>query len=229
MLLVHIRSISDTGEEYFVEARVTLREIGMMTNTQECMDLSSFSRHSFGRGRGLAVLCLWTGLAPLSAIRFVPSRCRVWLLQLFGAQIGIGVLIKSHVRVRYPWRLRIGEYSWIGEDCWIDNWAEVEIGNNVCMSQGAYLCTGNHDWSDLSFAIMPQPITIGDGVWVGAQAVLGPGVVLGTGSIAAIGSVVTRSVPDWEIHAGNPATLRRQRRMRPTNLVECIDDMTAAK
>lgn len=178
------------------------------------MDLSSFSRHRFVRGRGLAVLCLWAGLEPLGTSRFLPSRCRVWLLKMFGAHIGEGVLIKAHVRVRYPWRLRIGEHSWIGENCWIDNWASVTIGNDVCLSQSAYLCTGNHDWSDPSFAISPQPITIGDGVWVGSHAVLGPGVEMGTGAIAALGSVITRNVPDWEIHAGNPATKQRLRLMR---------------
>lgn len=192
-----------------------------MTSTQACMDLSKFSRHRFERGRGLAVLCLWSALAPLGACRFLPSRCRVWLLKLFGAQIGRGVQIKAHVRVRYPWRLCIGEYCWMGEDCWIDNWASVTIGKSVCLSQGVYLCTGNHDWSDLSFAVSPRPITIGDGVWVGARAVLGPGVELGTGSIAAIGSVVTRSIPDGEIHAGNPAVMRRIRTMRLPDPTSC--------
>jgi putative colanic acid biosynthesis acetyltransferase WcaF len=193
------------------------------------MDLSKFSRHRFGRGRGLVVVCLWSALAPLGASWFLPSRWRVWLLRLFGAQIGNGVLIKAHVRVRYPWRLRIGEHSWIGDGCWIDNWAPVTIGKNVCLSQSAYLCTGNHDWSDPSFAIAPQPITIGDGVWVGAHAVLGPGVQMGTGSIAAIGSVVTRSIPDWEIHAGNPSTMQRVRLMRSSNPAEHADDRILAR
>lgn len=185
-----------------------------MTNTQRCMDLSKFPRDRFRRGRGRVVIALWYALAPFSALRIWPSCVRVWLLKLFGAQIGSGVLIKPSVYVRYPWRLRIGDNSWIGEECWIDNWAVVTIGDNVCLSQRAYLCTGNHDWSDPAFAIIPGSIIIGSGAWVGCHAVLGPGVKMGIGSIAAIGAVVSRNIPDWEIHAGNPAKVRHIRVMR---------------
>lgn len=185
-----------------------------MASTQECVKLSSFSRRHFERGRGFVVLCLWAVLAPVVTFRFLPSSCRVRLLRLFGARIESGVLVKAHVRVRYPWRLRIGKDCWIGEDCWIDNWAPVHIGSNVCVSQGVYLCTGNHDWSDPAFAISPRPIAIEDGAWIGARAVLGPGVHMGIGSVAAIGSVVIREVAEWEIHAGNPAIFRRTRVMR---------------
>lgn len=122
----------------------------------------------------------------------------------------------------------MGENCWIGEECWIDNWAPVELSNNVCLSQGAYLCTGNHDWSDPSFAIEPRPIAIRDGAWVGARVVLGPGVEMGTGSIATIGSVVIRSIPDWEIHGGNPARMHHKRLMRSRSTGEPVRDPVPA-
>jgi putative colanic acid biosynthesis acetyltransferase WcaF len=92
----------------------------------------------------------------------------------------------------------------------------VEIGSNVCVSQGAYFCTGNHDWSDRHFRLLVAGIRVEDGCWIGAKAILCPGVSIHSHAIAAAGSVVTRDIPAWEIHGGNPATFRR---VRP-NLVE---------
>jgi putative colanic acid biosynthesis acetyltransferase WcaF len=118
------------------------------------------------------------------------------------------------MRVKYPWRLAIGDDSWIGEDCWIDNLGDVSIGRNCCLSQGSYLCTGNHDWSDEAFALMVGDIRIEDGCWVGARAMLLPGVTLRTGAVAAAGSVIAHSIPPQEIHAGNPARCVRKRTLR---------------
>ena len=175
--------------------------------------LRQFPKYSFDRGRSFFVICLWRVTA---LWLFIPlSTFRRLLLRLFGATIGTGVVLKGRLRVRYPWRLAIGQDSWIGEDCWIDNWVPVTIGNNVCISQSAYICTGNHDWADPHFAITPEPIVIGNSAWVGARAVIGPGVELGTGAIAGIASVVISSVPSWEIHAGNPARFVKTRRVRP--------------
>jgi putative colanic acid biosynthesis acetyltransferase WcaF len=141
------------------------------------------------------------------------SGVRVRLLRLFGASIGTGVVIKPGVRIKYPWLLTVGDHSWIGEDCWIDNLATVRIGNNACLSQGSYLCTGNHDWSDPAFGLIVKPITLADGSWVGAKAMICPGVDLGVESIAAAGSVVMKSIPAGEIHAGNPAEFVRRREL----------------
>ena len=142
--------------------------------------------------------------------------------RLFGAEVAPGVVIKPGVRVKYPWRLTIGANSWIGEDCWIDNLDQVTIGRNACLSQGAYLCTGNHDWSDSAFGLMTKPITIGDGAWIGAMSVIGPGVVLGECAVALVGSVVTSSIPAFEMHSGAPSRLTRTRGFRVPE--KCTDE-----
>jgi putative colanic acid biosynthesis acetyltransferase WcaF len=136
------------------------------------------------------------------------------LLRLFGAKIGAGVVIKMGVRVKYPWRLSVGEHAWLGEDCWIDNLADVTVGANACISQGAYLCTGNHDWRAPRFDLIVKPITLDDGAWVGARATIAPGVRLHVCAVAAAGSVVTHDIPAFEIHAGNPSTFVRTRVVR---------------
>ena len=177
------------------------------------VDLSTFNNSWYHPGCSILVQASWFFIGlPLLRCSVIPSSTfRVHLLRVFGASIGSSVVIKAGVRVKYPWLISIGDHSWIGEDCWIDNLATVRIGNNVCLSQGSYLCTGNHDWSDPAFGLIVKPITLADGSWVGAKAVICPGVELNENAIAAVGSVVTRSIPPGEIHGGNPAQFVRRR------------------
>ncbi len=154
---------------------------------------------------------LFVGL-PLFSSRWLPfSRLRVALLRAFGAQVGTGVVIHSEVRVKYPWHLQAGNDCWIGERAWIDNLTTVRLGNDVCISQDCYICTGNHNWSDPAFGLIVRTVELGNGSWAAARSVLLPGVVLGEGAIAGAGSVVTQAIPPFEVYAGNPATFVRMR------------------
>jgi len=177
------------------------------------VQLSKFNNDWYSPGRSRIVQALWFFLgAPMVRSSLLPSSSlRVWLVRRFGGQIGPGAVLKPGVRIKYPWHLSMGDHSWLGEDCWLDNLEQISIGNNVCISQGAYLCTGNHDWSDGSFGLIVKPITLRDGSWVGAKCIIGPGVEFGECAIAAAGSVVTKSIPEYEIHAGNPARFVRRR------------------
>lgn len=176
-------------------------------------DLSTYNNSWYKPGRGFLIASAWFffGL-PLLRSKINPlSGLRCVLLRLFGAQIGVSVEIKPGVQVKYPWLLKVGDHTWIGENVWIDNLVPITIGSNVCLSQGAYLCTGNHDWSDPAFGLIVKPINIEDGAWVGAKSIITPGIQIGKCGIAAAGSVVTKDIPAYEIHAGNPAQFLRQR------------------
>jgi len=161
------------------------------------------------------VIALWHFIgSPIVRSNLIPvSRVKCNILHLFGAKIGRGVYAKPGLRVKFPWYLAVGDHCWLGEDVWIDNLAPVTIGANVCISQGAYLCTGNHDWSLPDMKLFRRPIVLNDGSWVGARATVCPGVTLGTGAIAAAGSVINKDIPAWEIWAGNPARFVRARRL----------------
>jgi putative colanic acid biosynthesis acetyltransferase WcaF len=98
-------------------------------------------------------------------------------------------VIKPRVTVKYPWFLELGDHVWLGEGVWIDNHTTVAIGSDVCISQGAYLFTGNHDWNDPRFRFFCHPITIADGAWVGAKAIVCPGSVLARMSVVGAGVV----------------------------------------
>lgn len=191
--------------------------------------LATFENSWYSPGRSFAWQAAWffLGLPVLRSSLIPSSSLRVRLLRLFGARVGSGVVIKPGVRVKYPWRLSIGNDCWIGEDCWIDNLDDVVIDHDVCISQGAYLCTGNHDWSDPSFGLIIRPIKLETGSWIGARAVLAPGVVLREGAIAAAGSVVQRGIPAYEIHSGNPATFVRRRNVDERPIQQMVATKTA--
>jgi len=112
-----------------------------------------------------------------------PSRLKVIMLRMFGANIGQGVIIKPSVIIKYPWKLSIGDHSWIGEQVWIDNLDQVTIGNHCCISQGAMLLCGNHDYNKPTFNLMMKPIKLEDGVWIGAKCLVGPGVTAKEGAV----------------------------------------------
>lgn len=152
--------------------------------------------------------------APLIRSSLLPfSNIRSRLLRLFGAEIARGVVLKPGIRVKYPWLLMVGNHTWIGEDVWIDNLVQVIVGNNACISQGAYLCTGSHDWSDPAFGLRLGPINVEDGAWIGARAMICPGVRIGECAVASAGSIVTKNIPAFEIHAGNPAQFVKTRQI----------------
>jgi putative colanic acid biosynthesis acetyltransferase WcaF len=130
---------------------------------------------------------------------------KVFLLKAFGAEVGNGVVIKPSVNIKYPWKLKIGEHSWIGEGVWIDNLAEVVIGNNVCISQGALLLCGNHNYKKETFDLMLGNIVLEEGVWIGAKAIVCAGVICATHSVLSVGSVVTKNTVAFGIYQGNPA------------------------
>ena len=138
------------------------------------------------------------------------------LLRIFGAKIEKGVIIKPRVHIKYPWFLEIGKNSWIGEGVWIDNLAKVSIGDNVCLSQGVVLQTGNHDYQKKHFDLIIKGIHIKSGAWIGSFGIIAPGVKVGTHAVLTIGSVATSNLMAYSIYKGNPAQKIRQRKIAST-------------
>ncbi len=177
------------------------------------MRLKAYDNSWYRPGRSLLWRVTWLFVGqPLFGCSLLPfSGLRILLLRCFGASVGSGVVIHSGVQVKYPWHLLIGNDCWIGEHAWIDNLTTVRLGNDVCISQGAYICTGNHDWSDPAFGLMVRPVSLGDGTWAGARSVLLPGTRLEKYGVIAAGSVASGNIPESNIYGGNPASFLRMR------------------
>ncbi len=130
---------------------------------------------------------------------------------MFGAKVGVGVVIKPNVNIKYPWFLEVGSHCWIGEGVWIDNLAKIIIGNNVILSQDSYLLTGSHDYKITTFDLMLGEILLEDGVWIGAKAIVCPGVKCHSHSVLSVGSIATQDMDPYTIYQGNPAIVKRER------------------
>ena len=177
------------------------------------VDLSRFDNSTFSKEAGVFKILCWmvvNGLVFKSSF-FPLVSLKVYLLKAFGAQVGAGLVIKTNVNIKFPWKLTLGDHVWIGEQVWIDNLDRVSIGNHVCISQGALLLTGNHDYKSVSFDYMNGPIYLEDGVWIGAQSTVCPGVRCSSHSILAVGSVATNDLEAYTVYQGNPAQPIRKR------------------
>jgi putative colanic acid biosynthesis acetyltransferase WcaF len=155
---------------------------------------------------------LWMVFEPL--FRWSPRPCFGWrrfVLRAFGAAVERNVHIYNTARIYFPWNLTIGDFSAIGEEALIYNLGRVTIGRRVTISHRAHLCAGSHDYTFASMPLLKPPITIADGVWICADAFIGPGVHVRAGAIVGARAVVTRDVDPWTIVAGNPATFLKTR------------------
>jgi putative colanic acid biosynthesis acetyltransferase WcaF len=178
-------------------------------------NLTSFNNDWYNSGASFLKRALWYRLSGLFVhSRFPFSRFKVFLLRLFGAKIGKGVVIKPGVNIKSPWLLEIGHYSWLGENVWIDNLVKVKIGANCCLSQGAFLLTGNHNYKKSSFDLLTGEITLEDGVWIGAKATVCPGVICYSHSVLTVGSVASGKLEAYGIYRGNPAEKIREREIK---------------
>lgn len=186
-----------------------------MITDQHTVNLANYNNDWYNPGAGVLKRTLWyfvNGLFFINPLNPV-SSVKVWLLRLFGGHIGNGVVIKPGVNIKYPWYLTIADHTWIGENVWIDNLANVMIGSHVTVSQGAMLLTGSHDYKKTTFDLITGSITIEDGAWIGAKAVVCPGVTCGPHSVLAVGSVATANLEVYTIYQGNPAIPKRERHL----------------
>jgi putative colanic acid biosynthesis acetyltransferase WcaF len=177
------------------------------------VDLSRYNNDWYDPGAGPIKRFCWylVNMVFFQSYLLPVSSLKVSLLKMFGAKIGAGVIIKPAVNIKYPWFLEIGDHTWIGENVWIDNLVKVTIGKHVCLSQGAMLLTGNHNYKKVTFDLMVAGISLEDGVWIGAQSLVCPGITCLSHSVLAAQSVATDNLEPYFIYSGNPAQKIRER------------------
>lgn len=170
-------------------------------------DLSIFRLPPNFRGRSALMVQLWW-LVQASFFRWSPQfayRFRNWLLRCFGARVGKNVLIRPTATITYPWKVRIGNYAWIGDHAVLYSLGEIEIGAHAVVSQSSYLCAGDHDYTQSDFPIRGRKITIGEQAWLAADVFVAPGVTIGDGAVIGARSSVFHDMPAGMVCLGSPA------------------------
>jgi putative colanic acid biosynthesis acetyltransferase WcaF len=184
----------------------------------ETQDLQRFALPDKFRGRSSVLVQLWW-LVQSTLFRGSPQFMYGWrsfLLQLFGARIGTGVLVRPTARITYPWNLSIGDYSWIGDFAELYTLDKIDIGRCSVVSQHVYICTGSHDTTRSTFDITRKPIRIEDQVWIAAGTFVHPGVTIRSGSVVGAHSVLNTDTEPYALYTGAPAKLIGERITRST-------------
>ena len=145
---------------------------------------------------------------------------RRFLLRLFGAKIGKGVLVRPTVKTTYPWKVSIGDHSWIGDDVVLYSLSLINIGSDSVISQRSYICGGDHDMTEIDFPIRGRDISIGNEVWVAAECFIAPGVSIGNGSVVGARSSVFSSLPSEMVCFGSPCSPQYLRPRKTSSLEE---------
>ena len=187
-----------------------------MNNERTKVDLSRFDNTAtFDPGAGFIKRTLWYFTNAMFFLNpMFPFRSpKPALLRLFGAKVGKGVVIHPAVNIKFPWKLTIGNNSWIGQHVWLDNLDSLTIGNNVVISQGAMIIQGSHDYKKIDYPTYSRPVVLEDGSWIGAGAIVTLGVTAHTHAVLAVGSVATKDLDAYMIYQGNPAKPVRERVM----------------
>ncbi|MEL6944080.1 MAG: putative colanic acid biosynthesis acetyltransferase [Bacteroidota bacterium] len=169
--------------------------------------LSTFQLPPNFRGRpGWYVQLWWL----VQSLLFKPSPqfmfgWRRWLLKAFGAKIAKGVRLRPSMHTQFPWKVSIGENSWIGDEVVLYSLGEIEIGKDVVISQRSYICTGSHDYNKEGFDIYAQKITIEDECWLATDVYVAPNITIGRGTVVGARSSVFNDLPAGIIAIGSPA------------------------
>ena len=179
------------------------------------VDNSMFDNSHYDPGRGFLIRILWyyVNVIVFKSYLFPFYGFKTIILRSFGASIGSNFVSKPNVNIKYPWHLLVGNNVWLGEGCWIDNLVKVELGDNVCVSQGALLLTGNHNYSKQTFDLITKSISVKEGAWIGAKAIVCPGVICESHSVLSVGSIATTNLKTFTVYSGTPAQPIRERKI----------------
>jgi putative colanic acid biosynthesis acetyltransferase WcaF len=176
-------------------------------------NLNKFKLPENFRGKNAFIVQLWWFIQA-TLFRMSPQFLygyRRFILRVFGAKIGKKVIIRPSVKITYPWKISIGDYSWIGDDVNLYSLGEIEIGKNVVISQKSYLCTGSHDYLKIDFPIFSKKITIEDECWIATDVFVAPGITIQKSTIVGSRSSVYTNLPSNKVCIGNPAKVVKNR------------------
>lgn len=188
----------------------------LLLNDNPLVDLRLYNQSDFDRGRpGWFILLWWFVQAIAFPLTLHNTHgIRRALLRLFGAKIGQGVVIRPTARFTYPWKVEIGDYSWIGDDVVFYSLDRIEIGSHCVISQKCYLCTGSHDFEDRTFGLKTAPIVVGNGAWIASDCFVAPGVEIGANAVIGARSSAFKDIPPGQVAWGSPCRPHYARKIK---------------
>ena len=189
------------------------RDAEGVTDQPRYQDLSQFQVPADFRGRPAFVVLLWQ-CVQATLFAWSPQPAYAWrrgLLRAFGAKVGRGVLVRQSARITYPWKVILGDHSWVGDHAELYSLGTIEIGPHAVVSQRTYLCAGTHDYQRIDFPLVAKPVRIEAEAWVAADCFVAPGVTVGHAAVVAARSTVLSDVPPCMIVAGTPAEVKGPR------------------
>ncbi|MEB3229838.1 MAG: hormogonium polysaccharide biosynthesis acetyltransferase HpsU [Leptolyngbyaceae bacterium] len=198
-----------------IEANPTEAVERPVTDAPPWVDLRRYDQSHYDRGRPAWYVMLWWLVQAIAFPLTLHSShgIRIFILRLFGANIGQGVVIRPSARFLYPWNITIGDHSWIGDDAFFYSLDAITIGSHAVVSQKSYLCTGSHDITHPEFRLQIAPITIGNGAWVATDCFVGPGVTIGANAVIGSRSSVFKDMPAGQVCLGSPCKPRYPRKV----------------
>ena len=170
-------------------------------------NILSFNQPEKFRGKNKVIVQFWW-IVQSTIFACSPQfmyRWRVWLLRTFGAEIGANVIIRPSAKVTYPWKLKIGDNCWVGDEVTLYTLGCITIGDNVVISQRSYICTGSHDYQKTTFDIYAKEINIENEAWVSTDVFIAPGVTIGRAAVIGARSSVFSDMPGEMVCIGAPA------------------------
>lgn len=199
------------------QANSILAEQPPILDASPFVDLRQYHQRGYDRGKPGWYVMLWW-LVQAIAFPITPhsaNSLRRWLLLLFGAKVGPGVVIRPTARFTYPWKVEIGDYSWVGDDVVFYSLEQIQVGQHCVISQKSYLCTGSHDLRDPAFGLITAPIKVGNGAWIATDCFVAPGVQIGANAVIGARSSVFSNIPAEQVSWGTPCRPRYPRQMNP--------------
>jgi putative colanic acid biosynthesis acetyltransferase WcaF len=199
-----------------ISSKNTQKSLTPRLDDRSWIDLRKYDQSWFDRGKPTWFIMLWWFVQaivfPISPHNTHFIRCG--LLRLFGAKIGKSVIIRPTARFTYPWKVKIGDYSWVGDDVVFYSVDRIEVGCHCVISQKSYLCTGSHDLQDIAFQFLSAPIAIGNGTWIATDCFIAPGVKIGSNSVIGARSSVFGNISEATVAWGSPCRDRYSRQMK---------------
>ncbi len=176
-------------------------------------NLAGFTGQGYDKGRSVLWQAAWHATSNLVfRAWWFPRSLRPALLRAFGAEVGDGCVIRERVHIQWPWKLTLGDDSWIGFDAVLLNLEPIDVGSNVCISQRAFVCTGNHDMKSETLEFCNEPIVIEDGAWVCADVFVAPGTRVPSNQVVGAGRVVSNRDFTLDLESSKPAVDLQERK-----------------